>query len=180
MEEVNQGTESSFSQQNAWVENLAIEEINMEESGVVHFNDHLNPIAHLEESSIDFMEDIKNRMESHVSRFNEFRNSHGSGAFIKMFKISNTINDFMLYRNSLRLVFSRKANDLINIGFLNNSGALVSPRTTKGLPSQGSAHEIKAHIGPFNKITWKFSGEEVNVDALIKHYLTEFVRQSAR
>ena len=27
-----------------WVENLALEELNMEESGVVHMNEHLDPV----------------------------------------------------------------------------------------------------------------------------------------
>ena len=38
-----------------WIENLAIEEINMNESGIVDLHEHLNPIHFLEESSIEFM-----------------------------------------------------------------------------------------------------------------------------
>ena len=35
-----------------WIESLALDELNMEESGIVNFNEHLNPIHYLEESSI--------------------------------------------------------------------------------------------------------------------------------
>ena len=35
-------------------------------------------------------------------------------------------------------------------------------------------------IGPFNSVKWKFQGEEVNVRAMVKHYLMEFIKNSAR
>ena len=38
-----------------WIESLALEEINMDESGIVNINGHLNPALLLEESSILFM-----------------------------------------------------------------------------------------------------------------------------
>jgi hypothetical protein len=41
-------------------------------------------------------------------------------------------------------------------------------------------HNIKAHIGPFNKIQWLFENQEVEVDSLVRHYLSEFIKQSAR
>ena len=39
-----------------WIENLALDEINMEESGVINFSEHLDPMHMLETSSIEFME----------------------------------------------------------------------------------------------------------------------------
>lgn len=163
-----------------WIENLALEEINMEKSGIVSFNDHLNPIYQLEESSIDFMNQLRDLFEIYVHKFNEYRGGENGNA-IKIFKIANTVNDFMLYRNSLRLIFARRADDLISIGFLSNGKEIFSARTHEG-QSHGEAttHEIRAHIGPFNKITWKFANEEVEVDALAKHYLAEFIKLSAR
>ena len=163
-----------------WIEQLALEELNMEESGVVHMNEHLNPLHFLEESSIEFMNDLRERCEIYTSKFNEFRGGINNGTQIKIFKISNTINDFMLFRNSLRLVFARKANDLISIGFLNNGKDVFSARlNNKESPGQ-IPHEIKAYVGPFMDITWQFQGQPVNKDALVRHYLSEFIRQSAR
>ena len=166
-----------------WVENIALEEINMEESGIVVMNDHLNPAIYLEESSIKFLDQIRDLFEFYLTRFNEFRGGITSGSHIKLFKISNTVNDFMLFRNSLRLIFARKANDVISIGLLINSKDVLAPRLPgedENSFSHGSAHEIRAHIGAFNKISWRFQGEEVDVDAMVRHYLTEFIRQSAR
>lgn len=163
-----------------WIENLALEELNMEESGIVNFNNHLNPAYLLEESSIDFMNQLRDRFELYTTKFNEYRGMH-TGNGIKIFKISNTVNDFMLFRNSLRLIFARKAHDLINIGFLANGKDLFSARMSHeedhGAPN---VHEIRAHIGPFNNITWRFNGEIVDPDALVRHYMTEFITNSAR
>ena len=163
-----------------WIENLAIEEINMEESGIISFNDHLNPSYQLEESSIQFMNSLRDIMTLFVEKFNNHRNSQSSN--IKIFKIANTINDFMVYRNSLRLIFARRSDDLISIGFLANGKDVFSARTTeeKDSSKQEITHEINAHIGPFNNISWTFNNEKVDINALSKHYLAEFIKLSAR
>jgi hypothetical protein len=161
-----------------WIETLALEELNMEETGVINFSEHLNPVKLLEESSIQLMEELKERFEIYSTKFNEFRGNQ-SGQ-IKSFKISNTVNDFMLYRNSLKLVVARRSEDIISIGFLSNTGGLFSARLNFEENPSSKIHEVKAHIGAFNKITWKFNGENVDVDALTRHYLTEFIKHSAR
>lgn len=161
-----------------WIENLALEEINMEESGIIQFHDHLDPQSILEESSVKLVDQIRERFEIYVEKFNEFRMATGNG--IRIFKISNTVNDFMLFRNSLKLVVARKSVDLISIGFLSNSGGLFSARVNKDTPAANAAHEVRAHIGPFNKVTWTFNGERIDVDSMVKHYLGEFIRHSAK
>lgn len=163
-----------------WIENLALEELNMEESGVVQFNEHLNPERQLEEASIDLMETLKEKFDIFVNKFNEYRSNVDKTPQIKIFKISNTVNDFMLYRSSLKLVIARRSNDLISIGFLSNSGGLFAARLNYQTSTQDKIHEIKAHVGAFNKISWHFQGAEVDLDSLVKHYLTEFIKHSAR
>lgn len=163
-----------------WIENLALEEINMEESGVVNINEHLNPTKLLEESSIDLVERLREKFEVYLAKFNEYRGQRGDSSLIKIFKISNTVNDFMLYRNSLKLVVARRSADVISIGFLSNAGGLFAARLNTDQTSPRKLHEIKAHVGAFNDIKWKFQGENIDVDALVKHYLTEFIRHSAR
>lgn len=163
-----------------WIENLALEEINMEESGIINVNEHLNPMHMLEEASIEFMENIRELFEIYATKFNEYRSGRDQSRCIKIFKISNTVNDFMLFRNSLKLVVARRIADVITIGFLSNSGGLFAARLNFEAGSTNQIHEIKANVGPFNNISWKFQGENVNLDALVKHYLTEFIKHSAR
>ncbi len=164
-----------------WIENLALDEINMDETGVIHLSDHLSPVYLLEESSVNFMNELRETIEVYVEKFNEFRGNKDSGHSIKFFKISNTVNDFMLFRNSLRLIFARKANDVISVGFLTSGKDVFAARLSEQDINQSTTpHEIRAHLGPFNKISWKFQGEDVDIDALLKHYLSEFIRNSSR
>lgn len=161
-----------------WIENLALEELRMEESGVINFNDHLNPSFFLEESSINLMDDIRQEVDFYVTKFNDYRDNQGSQ--IKLFKISNTVNDFMLFRSSLRLVFARKNINLITVGFLSSTGQIFGPRINEQSSVTDAPHEIKARVGAYNKIVWEFMGEEIDTKALVRHYLTEFIRSSAR
>ena len=165
----------------AWIESLALEEINMEESGYIRFTDAADPARVLEESSIAFLNKIKDRFEFYVALFNQYRVNRDQGRMIKVFRISNTINDFMLFRNTLKLIVARRGADVISVGFLSNSGGLFAPRVpgeqSVGMPS---IHEIKAHVGPFNHVTWRYQGEEVDVEAIVRFYLAEFIRNSAR
>jgi hypothetical protein len=163
-----------------WLESLAIEEINMEESGFIRFADSADPMRILEEESIQFINKVKDRFEFYVSLFNQYRVNRDQGRMIKVFRISNTINDFMLFRNSLKLIVARKAPDLISVGFLSNSGGLFSPRIPGDNSPQTSIHEIKAVVGPFNHISWRYHGQEIDIDTMVRFYLTEFIRNSAR
>ena len=144
-----------------WIEGLAIDEINMEESGIVRMNEYLAPASLLEEASIDFMNQLKDYLELYVAKFNEYRGDKNSGAQIKIFKISNTINDFMLFRNSLRLILCRKSHDIITI--------------TLG---EKEPQKIIAHIGPFNNISWQYESDYVDIKSLTRHYFSQFVVNS--
>jgi hypothetical protein len=164
----------------SWIENLALEEVNMEESGIIRFHDHLSTQQLLEESSLNFVNKLKDRFEFYVSLFNQYRGNREATRSIKIFRISNTINDFILFRNSLKLIVARRAPDVISIGFLSNNGGLFAARLANENQSVHVIHEIKAHIGPFNTISWRFQGEPVEVEALVKYYLSEFVKNSSR
>ncbi len=181
MENLSGQLTTTKTQSTAWIENLAMDEINMEESGVINFSEHLDPMHMLEVSSIEFMEQLKEKFEIYMNKFNQLRTHQSDNSkAIKMFKNSNTVNDFMLFRNSLKLVVARRSADVISLGFLSNSGGLFAARLNYQPNSSQKIHEIKAHVGPFNNIHWKFNGENVDIDSLVRHYLTEFIKHSAR
>ena len=164
----------------SWIESLAMEEVNMEESGVIRFHDHLNTQQLLEESSLNFVNKLKDRFEFYTALFNQYRSNRDNSRSIKVFRISNTVNDFMLFRNSLKLIVARRAPDVISIGFLSNNGGLFAARLASENQSVHAIHEIKAHLGPFNNITWRFQGEPIEVEPLVKYYLSEFIKNSSR
>jgi hypothetical protein len=166
----------------SWLESLAIEEINMDETGIVKINEHLDPSIALEAESIQFMDKLREVMEVYTNHFNQLRGDQLGQ--IKIFKIANTVNDFMLFRNSLRLLFTRKNNDRILIGFLSGNKELIGPRINSfqnQMPGDSSApHELKAHVGPYNKIKWLFFGEDIEIPSMAKFYLTEFIKNSSK
>ncbi len=162
----------------SWIESLAVEELNLDESGMINFNDHYQTAHVIEESSIEFVNKLKDRFEFYVSLFNQYRSSKEMSRAVKVFKISNTVNDFMLFRNSLKLIVARRSSDVVTIGFLSNSGGIFSPRLNQ--ESTSMIHEIKAHVGAFNDVSWRFNGDKVEVEAMVKFYLSEFIRHSAR
>lgn len=164
----------------SWIESLAMEEVNMEESGIIRFHDHLNTQQLLEESSLNFVNKLKDRFEFYTALFNQYRSNRDNSRAIKVFRISNTVNDFMLFRNSLKLIVARRAPDVISIGFLSNNGGLFAARLGSENQSVHAIHEIKAHVGPFNNITWRFQGEPIEVEPLVKYYLSEFIKNSSR
>lgn len=172
-------TNESFSTK--WIENLALEELNIEESGVIHFHSHFSQEAQIEASSIDLMEDMRELFEIYATKFNQFRSDSTNQKAIKIFKISNTVNDFMLFRNSLKLVVSRRSHDTIAVGLVTNSSSFGALKTSmNSVPHLESIQEIKAHVGPFGDISWRYQNEIVNKDALVRYYLTEFIRNSAQ
>jgi hypothetical protein len=178
MSEINQTLQASDFN---WIETLALEEVNMDESGIVNINSHLNPTLLLEESSIAYMNTLRDLFEAYVQRFNECRGRSQSLSGIKILKISGTVNDFMLFRNSMRLIIARKSHDNISIGFLANGKEVYGARLSfNDQFGSTTIHELRAHLGPFNKITWRFNNEIVDLDSLVRFYLTEFIVNSAR
>ena len=133
-----------------WLEQLALDEVNMEETGIIHFQS-VDPAKMLEEASINIMGELKDLFESYVDKFNRHRGQFGADHNIRLFKISDTVNDFMLFRNSLKLVVARRSADTISIGFLSNSGSLRAAKlNTESLHQK--IHDIRGHLGPFGHI----------------------------
>ena len=162
-----------------WIESLALEELQSSETGIIKLDDHLSPERDLRNSGIELMDRLRELFEIYLTKFNQIRvREENKNSLIKIFKIANTVNDFMLYRNSLKLVVARKASDVISIGFLSNTGCVFSARLNSFSDAEAGIHEIQAHVGPFNQIEWRFRGENFDLDRMVKHYLSEFVRHS--
>src|SRR5690606_12491843 len=125
----------------------------------------LSPEKDLQRSSIELMDKLRELFEIYLTKFNQIRvREENKNSLIKIFKIANTVNDFMLYRNSLKLVVARKTSDVISIGFLSNTGGVFSARLNNFSDAEAGVHEIKAHIGSFNQIEWRFRGERFDLD----------------
>lgn len=159
----------------AWLSQLVAEELNAEASGIINVTSEQSELALLDLSSIEQMQILKNELELLITLFNQERAQNYPEKSIKFFKIANTVNDFMIYRKSLKMIFSRRAVDLITIQI--NRGQLNSidlHQTTQ----DNNYWEINARVGRFSQVEWFYLDEKINLATLVQYLLTAFIRSS--
>ncbi len=79
----------------------------------------------------------------------------------------------MLFRNGLKLLVSAQRAGKIQFAFNQFIGQLHAP-------SHQSVTEIDASWGAFDQLVWTYRGERVQMNDVIRYFLTEFSRQSFR
>ena len=85
-----------------WLKELVRFEQDLEESGMVDFSAGFDPNKELIIQSVRFMNDLKEKFVDYASTFNELKGGAIGG--IKIYGISNTQADFMLFRNGYKLI----------------------------------------------------------------------------
>ena len=86
----------------AWLSQLVDEELHADATGIIHIPSDVYNLELLDRSSIEFMNALKLELDTLISLFNLERAKDHPEKAIKVFKIANTVNDFMLYRRSLK------------------------------------------------------------------------------
>jgi hypothetical protein len=158
-----------------WIKDLVISEQKMEDTGVVDLSS-VSPDAHLEAQTIEFLRDVKTAFIEAAATFNQFKGS-GSGN-LKIYGISNTRADFMLFRNGYKLIFSYKRSGEIEVYHSLMSSHFLNPSEAE--QPNDSRDIIRAHWGAFGDMTWTYKNLSVRIDYLVRHYITRFVRESAK
>ncbi len=159
----------------AWLSQLISEELHAESSGIINVPSEQTELELLDMSSIELMEHIKIELEFLINTFNQERATNQPEKAIKFFKIANTVNDFMIYRKSLKMIFTRRAVDLITIQI--NRGQLNSIDLNQTVP-ENSYWELNAKLGRFNQVDWFHMDEKVQILHLVQYLLTTFIRSS--
>ena len=88
-----------------WIKELVLAEQQMEDTGTINLS-AVSPDAHLEEQTLEFIRDIKAGFVEATAAFNQLKCS--VVGTLKIYGISNTKADFMLFRNGYKLIFSIK------------------------------------------------------------------------
>ena len=169
-----------------WLQRLAHDEVTMEEKGFVDYTGDLSHEFMIEESTLSLLNDLKSKFENYIDIFNAVRNNNTGLNLIKIYRISNTSADFMIFRNGVKLVVSNSETGVVNISFANHTrnamyfsaGATSDHRPTS--PFARSGDSLIAQIGPFGDVAWLYKGEKINLDQIARFYLTEFIKQSVR
>lgn len=180
---------SSFEKSLSWLEELAKAEISMEQTGKIDAFGHWDEEKILKDHSIDFLNQLRTIFQNYASHFNELRRD--SRSTIKIYGISGTEADFLVFRNSVKLLVTYSKPGQLEISFHTLSGGLYTPThrkvgsTRNKIPPPPSEIEgavgdlIHIELGPFNEAYWTFQGIPIAAPALVRFYLTEFVKNSA-
>jgi hypothetical protein len=160
-----------------WIRNLVESERRMEETGLIDLRDLTEDSRDLEQRTHEYLRDLKEIFIEYATAFNNMKESTLST--VKIYGISNTVADFMLFRNGYKLLFSATAPGRIVIA-LHGHGAphqLIPPGAAVP-PSREEA--LDAQTGPFGELTWTCRGAPIRSENLVRHYLTRFIKESAK
>lgn len=160
-----------------WIKELVLAEQKMEESGVVDLS-ATNPSKHLEEQTLDFLKQIKNHFIETGAAFNQLKSSTlGS---VKIYGISNTKADFMLFRNGFKLIFSMRHPGEIEIYYSLIGSHFLGPQPQDAARAPQDRDVLRAEWGAFDELKWTYKGLPLKLDRLVRHYFSRFVQESAK
>ncbi len=160
----------------SWVKRLVRNEAELIRTGTGDLLGHQDHRKVVDEITHEFMEHLKNEFVSCVDAFNSYRGGAHLPNAVKIFNVSNTENDFILFRNNLKLVISNSALGVINFAFISRHSNF------KGSPvkTQKEGYDLIAQMFPFNELAWTFHGERINVECVVRYMFTEFIKSSAQ
>lgn len=149
----------------SWIKDLVAAD-RRQESGVIDIAE--NELAlQLEDTSVDFLHDLKLEFLKVTSAFNQLNNS--SVGPVKVYSIAKTKADFMLFRNGAKLVFSLQ----------NGGGIIVSHQMGITGDETLSQHVLMPEPVNFGQLRWMYKGHPVEKDYLLRFYMSQFVKASA-
>jgi len=158
-----------------WIKELVLAEQQMEEAGVVDMEAGFDPNRQLDEATVDFIHDLKAAFVEAAAAFNQMKAStHGH---LRIYGISKTKADFMLFRNGYKLIFSLREAGCITVAY-STAGAHYVPGTSR--EDQGPSDVLRASWGAFGQLVWTYNDHKINIDYLVRYYMSRFVRDSAR
>lgn len=160
----------------SWVKRLVRNEAELIRTGTGDLLGHQDHRKVVDEITQEFMEHLKNEFVSCVDSFNSYRGGAHLPNAVKVFNVSNTANDFILFRNNMKLVISNSSLGVINFSFISRHSNF------KGSPvkTQREGYDLIAQMFPFNELAWTFHGERINVECVVRYMFTEFIKSSAQ
>jgi hypothetical protein len=163
-----------------WVHELARNELNPEAANIFNAVNQFDPKQIIEESTIEFLENLRELFTAFSKSFNSYSENSGKFSEIKIYGITNTPADFMLFRNNVKVVFANTAHGIINATFTQHhrDSMAVDGTSSNSRESLKQTQDIIAQLGPFMDVSWTYQGEKVNPERLVKYYMIEFVKAS--
>ncbi len=173
---------SQYSQANnaTWIRELVSADEQLEKSVMLDMNLGLDTQRILVNESIQFLLRLKNDFAEAAAQFNELKPSVLGR--IKIYGIAKTHADFMIFRNGYKMIFSIKSAGVISIRFhFVGNMAIPQPNAVGEKVTIVMDEElIESKWGAFEEVLWTYKGQSFQIPYLVRHYLTVFVKDSAR
>ena len=162
-----------LSNQKGWVHELARAELHPDAEKLLNLSKSLDPQALVEESTQEFMADLRDEFHELAKIFNAYSENGSKFADIKVYQVANTVSDFMLYRNQIKLVVSNPAHGVIQLQFASHiQGQGMGATNATNIQTT----EILAQVGPFRDVYWTYQGQQISSEQISKYFFGEFVR----
>ena len=168
----------------SWIKELVKAEQQMEESGLVDMSFGFDPERVLVSESIQFLLNLKTEFVDASANFNDLKPS--ALGRIKIYGIAKTHADFMLFRNGFKMIFSLKAPGQISVRFnFIGTNYIPTPGMTETPAANANANVMEENIveakwAAFEELIWTYRGQTVKLEYMVRHYLTQFIRESAK
>jgi hypothetical protein len=156
---------------NGWIHEIARSEASPEAEALQFINRAQAPAQAIEESTVDFLTDLRADFQEYVRIFNSLSEGGKRFAEIKIFNLTQGAADFMLYRNGIKLIVANTTQGVIQIAYdkhvvAGGSSDLSTPQS----------EELLAHLGAFGSVYWMYRSERVESEQTSKHFFAEFTR----
>ncbi|MBK9323271.1 MAG: hypothetical protein IPM97_10075 [Bdellovibrionaceae bacterium] len=169
-----------------WIKDLVKSEQQMEESGLVDMSFGFDPERVLVTESIQFLLALKTEFVDASTSFNDLKSS--ALGRIKIYGIAKTHADFMLFRNGFKMIFSLKAPGQISVRFnFIGTNYIPTPGVTTDTSAASNANAnmmeeniIEARWAAFEELLWTYKGQTIKIEYMVRHYLTQFIRESSK
>lgn len=164
--------------QSGWVHDLARAENHPDAERLLGLGSSLDPHQIVEEDTVRFLSELREKFAEFSRIFNSYSEAGVRFQDVKIYAISQTAADFMLYRSQIKLVVSNSAHGVISLSFASHSRGPMSFDGAHPEAAAPRAQELLAQIGPFRDVKWTFQGEEIRPEQIAKFYFAEFVRST--
>ncbi len=167
--------------QQGWIHELARAEIHPDAERILNLGRPFDPQQVVEESTIDFMMELRERFNEFARVFNGYSENATRFQDVKIYSVAHTPADFMVFRSSIKLMVTHQAHGVIQIGFAQHVRGNMDVNgqnraDAAGNPIAGQSQELIAQVGPFRDVWWTFQGEKVTPEQVSRFYFAEFVR----
>ncbi len=159
-----------------WIKDLVLAEQQMEEQGIIDISQQSADNIMREETLL-FLREIKTAMVEATGAFNQLKSSN-TGT-VKIYGISNTEADFMLFRNGYKLIFSMRAPGEIEVYYSLIGSHFVNAGQEADMHGQDK-EVIRASWGAFGELKWAHKDLPVKMDYLVRFYFSRFIRESTK